>query len=138
MMILGLLIMTVGLTVSSQGEQLIDIIDSISGFLNSLVPLIERIEESLENCNLQIDLSVIESQLRNQAVSILVTILAMIQSILTNFSNFIFIAVVAFFMLLDGERLWEFITKVVPQNRGQRFTNIIRGSFLGFFVVSYY
>jgi predicted PurR-regulated permease PerM len=138
MMILGLLIMTVGLTVSSQGQQLIDIIDSISGFLNSLVPLIERIEESLENCNLQIDLSVIESQLRNQAVSILVTILAMIQSILTNFSNFIFIAVVAFFMLLDGERLWEFITKVVPQNRGQRFTNIIRGSFLGFFVVSYY
>lgn len=130
--------MTVGLTVSSQGQQLIDIIDSISGFLNSLVPLIERIEESLENCNLQIDLSVIKSQLRNQAVSILVTSLAIIQSILTNFINFIFIAGVAFFMLVDGERLWEFIIKVVPQNRGQRFTNIIRGSFLGFFVVSYY
>ncbi|WP_413171177.1 AI-2E family transporter [Anabaena azotica] len=130
MMILGLLIMTVGLTVLSQGQQLID---SISGFLNSLVPLIERIEEFLQNRNLQIDLSVIETQLRDQAVSTLVTSLAILQGILTNFITFIFIAVVAFFMLLDGEKLWRFMIKIVPQNRRQRFTNIIRRSFLGFF-----
>ncbi|MGO8019898.1 AI-2E family transporter, partial [Rhizobium leguminosarum] len=51
--ILGGLIITVGLTVLSQGQQLID---SISTFLNSLIPLIERIEGFLKNRNFQIDL----------------------------------------------------------------------------------
>ncbi|MGM3308203.1 AI-2E family transporter [Anabaena sp. WFMT] len=129
-MILGVLIITVGLTVLSQGQQLID---SISNFLTSLVPLIERIEEFLQTRNLQIDLSVIETQLRNQAVSTLVTTLAILQGILTNFITFIFIAVIAFFMLLDGQKLWNFIIKIVPPNRRQRFTDIIRRSFLGFF-----
>ncbi|MEA5575658.1 AI-2E family transporter [Anabaena sp. UHCC 0451] len=129
-MILGVLIISVGLTVLAQGQQLID---SISSFLNSLVPFIERLEEFLKSRNLQIDLSVIETQLRNQAVTTLVTSLTILQSILTNFITFVFIAVVAFFMLLDGEKLWEFLIKIFPQNRRQRFTNIIRRSFLGFF-----
>ncbi|AFZ60518.1 AI-2E family transporter [Anabaena cylindrica FACHB-243] len=129
-LIIGVLIITVGLTVLSQGQQLID---SVSNFLNSLVPLIERIEEFLQTRNLQIDLSLIETQLRDQAISTLVTTLAILQGILTNFITFIFIAVIAFFMLLDGQKLWNFILKIVPPNRRQRFTNIIRRSFLGFF-----
>lgn len=36
-------------------------------------------------------------------------------------------------MLLDGEKLWNFILKIVPQKRRIRFTNIMRRSFLGFF-----
>lgn len=127
--ILGGLIITVGLTVLSQGQQLID---SISGFLNSLVPLIERLEAVLKSRNLQIDLSLIETQLREQAVSTIVTSLAILQGFLTNFVTFILIAVVAFFMLIDGEKLWNFITKIVPESRRSRFTNVIRRSFLGF------
>ncbi|MBH8574188.1 AI-2E family transporter [Nostocaceae cyanobacterium CENA369] len=128
--IIGSLIITLGLTVLSQGQQLID---SISIFLNSLAPLIQRIEEFLGNRNLQIDLSVIEDQIRNQAISSLVTSLAFLQQFLTNFVTFILIAVIAFFMLLDGEKLWNFILKVVPEHRRSRFTNVIRRSFLGFF-----
>ena len=128
--IIGGLIITVGLAILSQGQQLID---SISTFLTSLLPVLERIEVFLRSRNLQIDLSFIEEQLRNQAVSSLVTSLAILQQILTNFVTFILIAVVAFFMLLDGEKLWNFILKIVPAQRRNRFTNIIRRSFLGFF-----
>ncbi|MEH2146328.1 AI-2E family transporter [Nostoc sp.] len=128
--ILGSVIITVGLTVLSQGQQLID---SITGFVNSLIPLLERLEGFLQNRNLQIDLSFLQEQLRNQAVSSLVTSLAVLQGFMTNFLTFILIAVVAFFMLLDGDKLWNFIIKIVPKQRRNRFTNIIRRSFLGFF-----
>ncbi|QLE56595.1 AI-2E family transporter [Nostoc sp. TCL26-01] len=128
--ILGGLLITVGLAVLSQGQQLID---SISVFLSSLLPFLERLEEFLRNRNLQIDLSVIQEQLRSQAVSTLVTSLAILQQFLTNFVTFILIAVVAFFMLLDGEKLWNFILKIVPQQHRTKFTKIIRRSFLGFF-----
>ncbi|MBW4645267.1 MAG: AI-2E family transporter [Goleter apudmare HA4340-LM2] len=128
--VLGGLLITVGLAVLSQGQQLID---SISKFLTSLAPLLQAIEEFLRNRNLQIDLSVIEEQLRNQAVSTLVTSLAILQQFLTNFVTFILIAVVAFFMLLDGEKLWNLIIRIVPEHRRLRFTSIIRRSFLGFF-----
>ncbi|ABA22345.1 Protein of unknown function UPF0118 [Trichormus variabilis ATCC 29413] len=128
--ILGGLLITVGIAILSQGQQLID---SISAFLTSLLPFLERVEGLLRNRNLQIDLSVIQEQLRTQAVSTLVTSLAIVQQFLTNFVTFILIAVVAFFMLLDGEKLWNFTLKIIPQKRRIRFTNIMRRSFLGFF-----
>lgn len=62
--ILGGLLITVGVALLSQGQQLID---SISAFLTSLLPFLERIERLLSNRNLQIDLSVIQEQLRTQA-----------------------------------------------------------------------
>ncbi|WGV25071.1 AI-2E family transporter [Halotia branconii] len=128
--IIGSLIITVGLGVLSQGQQLID---SISTFLSSLAPLLEQLEQIFQKRNLQIDLSVIEEQLRNQAISSLVTGLAILQQFLTNFVTFILISVVAFFMLLDGEKLWGFILQIVPTQRRARFTRILRRSFLGFF-----
>ncbi|MBW4568329.1 MAG: AI-2E family transporter [Tolypothrix carrinoi HA7290-LM1] len=127
---LGGLAITVGLAVLSQGQQLIE---SVTAFLNSLLPFVERLEEFLRNRNLQIDLSVVETQLRDQAISMLVTSLSIFQSFITNFVTFILIAVVAFFMLLDGEKLWDLILKVIPSQRRARFTRIIRRSFLGFF-----
>ncbi|ARV61944.1 AI-2E family transporter [Nostocales cyanobacterium HT-58-2] len=128
--ILGGLAITVGLTILSQGQQLID---SVTAFLNSLIPFVERIEEFLRNRNLPIDLSAIEEQLRNRAITLLVTSLNIFQSFITNFVTFILIAVVAFFMLLDGEKLWHFVLRIVPQRRRDRFTKIIKRNFLGFF-----
>ncbi len=128
--IIGGLIITVGLTILSQGQQLID---SITGFLNSLLPLLDNLEDFLRSRNLNIDLSFVQEQLRNQAISSIVTSLAILQGLLTNFVTFVLIAVVAFFMLLDGEKLWSFILKIVPKQRRERFTKVIRRSFLGFF-----
>ncbi|MDZ8055978.1 MAG: AI-2E family transporter [Aulosira sp. ZfuVER01] len=128
--VLGGIAITLGLAVLSQGQQLID---SITNFLNSLAPLIERLETFLRSRNLQIDLDFIQDQLRNQAINSLVSSLAILQQFLTNFVTFILIAVVAFFMLLDGEKIWHLILKVVPRQRRSRFTNVIKRSFLGFF-----
>ncbi|WP_375467995.1 AI-2E family transporter [uncultured Nostoc sp.] len=128
--IIGSLIITVGLTVLSQGQQLID---SITGFVNSFIPVLEQLEGFLRNLNLQINLSFIQEQLRNQAISSLVTTLAVLQGLMTNFLTFILIAVVASFMLLDGEKLWNLTIKIVPEQRRNKFTNIIRRSFMGFF-----
>jgi predicted PurR-regulated permease PerM len=128
--IIGGLAITVGLTVLSQGQQLID---SITGFLNSLLPLLDKLESFLQSRNLRIDLSTIQEQLRNQAISSLVTSLAILQGFMTNFVTFILIAVIAFFMLLDGDKLWNFILKIVPEQRRYRFTKVMRRAFLGFF-----
>jgi predicted PurR-regulated permease PerM len=128
--IIGSLTITVGLTVISQGQQLID---SLTAFLNSLVPLLERIESFLRLRNIQLDLTVIEEQIRDQAISRLVASLVILQTFLTNFVSFILIAVIAFFMLLDGEKLWHLILKVIPKQRRSKFNNIVRRNFLGFF-----
>ncbi|MBD2355581.1 AI-2E family transporter [Tolypothrix sp. FACHB-123] len=128
--IIGGIAITLGLAVLSQGQQLID---SITTFLNSLAPFIERFETFLRSRNLQIDLDFIQEQLRNQAVNTLVNSLAILQQFLTNFVSFILIAVIAFFMLLDGEKIWQLILKIVPRQRRSRFNKVIQRSFLGFF-----
>jgi predicted PurR-regulated permease PerM len=128
--IIGSLTITVGLTVVSQGQQLID---SLTAFLNSLVPLLERIESLFRSRNIQLYLTVIEEKIRAQAISSLVASLAILQTFLTNFVTFILIAVIAFFMLLDGEKLWYLVLKVVPKHRRNRFNNIVKRNFLGFF-----
>ncbi|MGD1913953.1 MAG: AI-2E family transporter [Rivularia sp. (in: cyanobacteria)] len=124
------LAITAGLGLLSQGQQFID---SVAKFFNSLIPLVEQLEEILSKRNLQIDLSALEQVLREQAISRLINILNMFQSFITNFATFILIAVVAFFMLLEGKKLWCFILKIIPKKRRKRFTLIIKRSFLGFF-----
>ena len=116
--ILGSLAIAAGLGLLSQGQQLID---SVATFLNSLIPLVEQLEETLRNRNLQIDLSSVEEVLREQAISRLITILNLFQAFITNFATFIFIAVIVFFMLLEGEQLWIFILKIIPKPRRKRF-----------------
>ncbi|BAZ66804.1 MAG: AI-2E family transporter [Pelatocladus maniniholoensis HA4357-MV3] len=128
--IIGSLTITVGLTILSQGQQLID---SLTVFLNSLAPLLERIESIFRSRNIQLDLTIIEEQIRNQAITQLVASLTILQTFLTNFVTFILISVVAFFMLLDGDKLWHLTIKVIPKQRRSKFTSIIQRNFLGFF-----
>lgn len=128
--LLGGLAITAALGLLSQGQQLID---SVAAFLNSLVPLVERLEDILQNRNLQIDLTSLEQILREQAIARLMNVLNLFQSFITNFATFILIAVVSFFMLLEGEQLWLLILKIVPKSRRKRFAIVIKRAFLGFF-----
>lgn len=130
LVVLGGLIITLGLAVLSQGQQLLN---SVTAFLNSLTPLVEQLEVFLRERNLPVNLNVIQEQVRNQALSGIVSSLVIVQALLTNLVTFIFIAVVAFFMLLDGERLWNFILKFIPRTARSRFTVVIKRKFLGFF-----
>ena len=134
MAIIAGLTVTVGLTVLSQGQELIA---SLTGFLNSMVPILERLEEFLRSRNVQVDLRTIEESFRDQLLAGLgIGIgysLTTIQVFFSNLLNLILIAVIAFFMLLDGERLWIFILKIVPTHLRSRFTVITKRNFLGFF-----
>jgi predicted PurR-regulated permease PerM len=131
-LIIGLTI-TVGLSIVSQAQQLIN---SVTVFLNSLIPVTERLEEFLRDRNVQVDLFSIQQQLQNQIFSSLTTgltySLATIQIFFANFLNLILIAVVAFFMLLDGQRLWYLMLKIVPRSQRNRFEVTVKRKFLGF------
>jgi len=129
-MTIAVLIIAIGLTISSQGQQLIA---GTTSYSNSLIGSIQQLEDFLKPYNLKIDFSIVEDQIRNASASIFSISLTILQSILTNFVTFIFIAVISFFMLVYGEILWTFMIKIVPQDQRQNFTDIIRRSFLGFF-----
>jgi predicted PurR-regulated permease PerM len=129
-MTIAVLIIAIGLTISSQGQQLIA---GTTSYSNSLIRSIQQLEDFLKPYNLKIDFSIVEDQIRNASASIFSISLTILQSILTNFVTFIFIAVISFFMLVYGEILWTFMIKIVPQDQRQNFTDIIRRSFLGFF-----
>lgn len=124
------LTVTVGVTLLSQGQQLID---SMTDFLNALAPLSARVEAFLRERNFQVNLRVVEEQLRNQALAGVVASVTVVQVFLTNLVNLILILVVAFFMLLDGGRLWQLILKFVPLHLQRRLVRTIERNFLGFF-----
>lgn len=127
---IGGLTITVGVTLLSQGQ---DLIDSVTNFVNALAPLSERLEAFLRSRNLQVNLRVIEEQLRTQALSGVVASVAVVQVFLTNLLNLVLISVVALFMLLDGERLWQLLLKFIPLYLHKRLVITIERNFLGFF-----
>lgn len=134
LLILGILTFTVGFAILSQLQQLIEVIPNL---LNSLTPIIENLEKYLRSRNLQVDFQAIEQRLQNQAPLFIGTgigtSLATSQILLSSLVNLILIEVVAFFMLLDGKKLWSFTLKVVPKHLRGKFTFIVQKNFLGFF-----
>ncbi|MGL5060507.1 MAG: AI-2E family transporter [Microcoleus sp.] len=129
-LIFGGLTVTLGVTLLSQGQQLID---SVTDFVNALAPLSERLEAFLRAQNLQVNLRVIEEQLRGQALAGVVSGIAFLQVFLTNLVNLILIMVVASFMLLDGGKLWLLVLKFIPRQHHRRLLLTIERNFLGFF-----
>lgn len=128
--IIGTIVTTISLAVLSQGQPLID---NITEFLTSLTPRIEALEQSLQRWDLQVDLQSIGAQFRDQTVGILGAGIALFQALLTNFIHGILIAVVTFFMLLDGDRIWQLLIKTVPSSHRYRFARTVQNSLLGFF-----
>ncbi|MGL5875748.1 MAG: AI-2E family transporter [Xenococcaceae cyanobacterium] len=121
---------TLGIKVLSQGQQLID---NIIASLNSLYPQFTQIEAFLRERNLQVNLNLVRETIREQILTGIGYIITNLQGFLTNLLTLIIIAVIAFYMLLDGNRLWNFIVKVLPKNQRHQFTRIVKRNFLGFF-----
>lgn len=128
--VIGGMVVTIGLTVLSQGQPLID---NLTEFLTSLAPRLEAIEGTFERWNVPVDLQSLGVQFRDQAASILGAGIGILQALLSNFLHSILIAVVTFFMLLDGDRLWHFILNKVPPNQRHRVARTVQKSLLGFF-----
>ena len=127
---IGGLMTTLALAFIAQGQSLLN---NGTDFLNSLMPLIEQIEAILRQWNVQIDLQTLGEQLQQQATTLLGSGLGLVQTLLENFINGILIAVVTFFMMLDGPRLWRLILKALPEPQRQPLTLIIQKNLLGFF-----
>ncbi|MBX2862650.1 MAG: AI-2E family transporter [Leptolyngbyaceae cyanobacterium MAG.088] len=130
LVLLGGITTTLALAVIAQGQGLLE---NGSDFLNSLLPLIEIIETTLRQWNVQVDLQTLGEQLQQQATTLLGSGLGLVQTLLENFINGILIAVVTFFMMLDGPRLWRWLLKAVPEHQRQHLTITIQQNLLGFF-----
>ena len=130
LILIGGIIATVGIAVLSQGERLTE---TMAEFLYSLAPFVERLEETLRTWNLSVDLGSIEAQMREQALELMGAGFSILQAALANVLNAILIAVVTFFMLLDGARIWQFSLKLIPTHLRARFAVTVQHNLLGFF-----
>lgn len=124
------IVFTIGLTILSQGEQLLT---QAPELLSSFLPIVEQIEQLLQQFNFEVDFNALEEQLRNQALEGLGIGFATLQTIITNVVDLIIITVIALFMLLDGKRLWNFMLQVFPPQWRDKLTEAIQHNFLGFF-----
>lgn len=129
-LIITALIVILGLAILSQGQQLFDRILEIANSINSFV---EQLEVFLDNRNLQVDLNFIAEPIRNFTIASISYIITLSGILLSDFINFIFIAVVTLFMLLNGKRVWHFVLKFVPERSRKRFADTVEEKLLGFF-----
>jgi len=127
------LIFVVSISIFSQAQQLIQ---SITSFLTSLLPSIDRLESLMQRWNVQVDLQAIQQQLQEEIIgfytSSLTYTLMHSQIFLTNFLTLILIAAVTFFMLLYGQKLWLFILGLLPIKSHNRFHNLVERKFSAF------
>jgi predicted PurR-regulated permease PerM len=127
---LGSAIATLGLTIISQAQQLLE---QAPQLLDNAINLLGNLQTFLRNRNIVVDFSTFEAQLREQALGFIGIGLATIQNLLFSLLDLILIAVVGFFMLLDGRRLWSLLMKLFPTSLRQELTVAIQKNFLGFF-----
>lgn len=122
--------LTIGFAALSQGQELLN---QAPEFVNFTIALLERLQALLEQQNLQVDFSAIEEEIRNQALAGIAIGFGTAQKLLASLVDIVLIAVVAFFMLLNGEKLWDFIIKLFPEHLRSQITGAIQRNFLGFF-----
>lgn len=125
------LVITVSLAVLSQGPQLIL---NIGDSLNELIPLIGQAEDTLRQWGVQVDLQTLGEEFKEQALTLVGAGFGLLQALLSNFIIAILIAIVTFFMLLDGARIWNFALKHLPPHRRRRLNLTIQKTLLGFFL----
>jgi predicted PurR-regulated permease PerM len=121
---------TLGLAAIAQAQQLLE---QGPKLLESAIALLNYLQDFLQSRNITVDFSTFEAQLREQAFGILGKGFATIQALLFSVVDIILIAVVSFFMLLDGRRLWNWLMKLFPPHLRQTLTGAIQENLLGFF-----
>lgn len=126
----GGLVATLGLTMIAQLQSILNQIPQLIGSINELLEQLQRV---LESRNLTVDFAVLEEGLQNFALSGLGLGLTTVQGLLLGLVDLVLIAVVAFFMLLDGNRLWNLSLRLFPESLRPHLTDAIQSNFLGFF-----
>lgn len=121
---------TLGISILSQAQQLLD---KAPDFLNHALSWLDNLEDWLRERNLQLDTNAITAQLREQTWLGIGKSLALFQRLLASVLDMVIIAVVAFFMLLDGARLWRLFLSLFPSGIQSKLAVSVRRNFLGFF-----
>jgi predicted PurR-regulated permease PerM len=121
---------TIGFATLSQAQQFVN---NAPALVEDLTAFISNLEDFLQQRNIELNLTALEEQLRDQVLLSLGFGLVTLQRVLTSLLDLILIAVVTLFMLLDGARLWKFFLRLFPQSKRERVTLSIQRNFLGFF-----
>ncbi|QDZ39590.1 AI-2E family transporter [Euhalothece natronophila Z-M001] len=125
-----ILIFTLGATVIAELQVFLEQAPEVAA---SLIEGLEQIEAWLEELTIPVDFGVLEEELQRQLGNAVGISTTLVTNILTSFVELIIILVIAFFMLLDGEKLWQFIVQLFPERWQAEITSSLRDNFLGFF-----
>ncbi len=117
------------LTLSNQIQQLATLI--LQSF-NSLDNPLDRFQSTLVAANIKLDLAAISAQIRAAFEFGLNWAVNAVPILLQNYVTFIIIIVIAFFMLIDGAKLWQLIIKLVPERHRSRVETTVQRNFVGF------
>lgn len=122
--------LAVGMMFINQFQQLITLIaDSLTTTDNP----ISQLQDFLTNRKININLEPIVQQFNQAIASTMSVLIGTFSSLPNALVSFIIIFVIAFFMLIDGERLWQLLLKTIPFKHRVRFSSAVKRSFLGFF-----
>ncbi len=121
---------TLGLTVFSELQELLR---QAPDLVQSFLPFFNQLETWLERSNIPLDLNFLQTGLQTQLVNLLNLVTDFAGGILANFLDLIIILVIAFFMLLDGQKLWQYLVQLFPESIQSDLTTSLRDNFLGFF-----
>ncbi len=123
------LVIAIGLTLTNQIQQLATLLIQT---LNTANTPLDQMQSMLAAHNIPLNLDAIEAQIRSAFVFGLNWALSSLPVLLQNYVTFIVILVIAFFMLIDGARLWRLVLKLVPAQNRSRVSIAVQRNFVGF------
>lgn len=119
----------IGLTLTNQVQQLATLLlQSVNTSNNPL----DQLQKALATRNIPLNLDAIEAQVRDVFATGLNWAVSSLPVLLQNYVTFIIILVVAFFMLIDGAKLWNLLLKSVPVQHRNRVATAVQRNFVGF------
>ncbi|AFY94857.1 putative permease [Chamaesiphon minutus PCC 6605] len=123
------LAIAIGLTLSNQIQQLAALL--LQSFSRADNPL-DRLQSTLANANIKLDLEAISAQIRTAFEFGLNWAVNSVPVLLQNYVTFIIVIVIAFFMLIDGAKLWQLVLKLIPERHRSRVAIAVQKNFVGF------
>ncbi|MBC7824095.1 MAG: AI-2E family transporter [Candidatus Parcubacteria bacterium] len=119
----------IGLTLTDQVQQLAMLLLQT---LNTSNNPLDQVQSALAARNISLNLNAIEAQVRNAFVVGLNWAVSSLPFLLQNYVTSIIVLVVAFFMLIDGAKLWRLVLKLVPTQHRDRVSTVVQRNFVGF------
>jgi predicted PurR-regulated permease PerM len=129
LLIVLVILVFLGLTISVESQKLVN---TITESLSSSDYSFTNFQDFLKAKKININLEQISEQVKALLSSGIVVAANSLPSLLNNFFTLLIILIISFFMLIDGERLWQLLLKLIPANQRSRVATAIQDNLLGF------